>query len=422
MKHVLFLTISLVLFSCSAKAKNNPTNANQPSGEQTYAVIVGALEWTDQYLPPFEKRNRKDEELYNLLKTTGVDENNIVFLKDQEATLKSIKENMKTILQKTTTGSHFIFYYAGHGMHEKGKYYFANYDIVTTNPSETGLDLDIIANIISNNFKGERVTLWADCCYSGGLETTAETISKKGFKTCALTSATATNTSTGNWTYSQALIDCLKGEAMMDRNNDGNITMNEMAGEVKDAMKFRERQLNTFATFNLDADKTIISYVSGKMNRSDKEVGSYVFAMHKGKWEVARVIGKTNGEYDCEFYFYCDKESKTVSPQKVRKPHFIQHKVGASVKVEWDKKWYDATITKADGDFYYITYAGYDKSYDEWVLYDRIRTGSEPKVQVLWEGQYYSADLLEKNGAQSYVHYDTYDYTWDEWTDSKNIK
>jgi hypothetical protein len=415
---LLFFAITLI--SCSANAKNNPSS--NPQTEQTYAVIVGALQWTDQYLPPFEKKNRKDQELYELLKTTGVDDQNIVFLMDEQATLKNIKENMKTILGKTTPGSHFIFYYAGHGMHQNGKYYFANYDIVTTNPSETGLDLDIISNLITNHFKGSRVSLWADCCYSGGLAGTAETLSKKGFKACALTSATATNTSTGNWTYSQTLIDCLRGSAIMDKNNDGSVSLNEMAGEVKDAMKYRERQLNTFSSYGLDGDKTIISYVSGKMNKSDAEIGSYVFALHGGKWEVARVTGKTNGEYDCEFYFYSDKESKTLPATQVRKPHFVEYKTGIDVKIEYHKKWYDATIVKSDGDFYYVTYKGYDNSYDEWVLYDRIRTGNEKKAQVLWEGQYYSADVLESNGNKSYVHYDGYDYTWDEWTDSKNIQ
>lgn len=421
-KSFAFSVILFLFFSCSAKADNNKKTQNLPGGEKTYALIVGALEWTDQYLPPFEKKNRKDKELYDLLKTSGVEESNIFFLVDSEATLKNIKEKMTSILEKTEKGSHFIFYYAGHGMHEKGKYYFANYDIVTTDPANTGLDLDIISDLIIKNFKGDRVTLWADCCYSGGLAGTAETISKKGFKACALTSATATNTSTGNWTYSQTIIDCLRGDAMMDNNNDGKVSLNEMASQVKDAMKFRERQLNTFSAFNLDGEKTIISNVTGKVDRTDPAIGSYVFALHSGKWMIARIKGKTSGEYDCEFYFYSDKESKTLPYSKIREPHFVKHSVGAKVKVEYEGKWYDASIVKSDGDFYYITYSDYDKSYDEWVLYDRIRTGSEKTKEVMWNGQYYKADILEVKDNKTYVHYTEYDYTWDEWTDSKNIK
>jgi len=423
MKKIFFIPILFLLFfNCSAKATITPNNHQNTNSQKTYALIVGALEWTDKYLPSFEKKNRKDKELYELLKTTGVEENNIFFLMDGEATLKNIKSKMETLLSKTENGSHFIFYYAGHGIHEKGKYYFANSDIVTTDLSNTGLDFDIISDLVIKNFKGDRVTLWADCCYSGGLAGTAETISKKGFKTYALASATATNTSTGNWTYSQALIDCLRGEAIMDNNHDGKISMNEMASQVKDAMKFRERQLNTFACFNLDGDKTVISNVTGKINRSDSEVGSYVFALHGGKWKVARVTGKTNGQYDCEFYFYSDKESKTLSKEKVRNPYFVQHKTGSTVKVEWEKKWYNATITKADGDFYYITYADYDKSYDEWVTYDRIRTGNEKTVQAFWNDAYYPAEILDSKDSKYYIHYVSDDYTWDEWTDAKNIK
>jgi hypothetical protein len=208
----------------------------------------------------------------------------------------------------------------------------------------------------------------------------------------------------------------------MDNNNDGNISLNEMAIQVKDAMKFRERQLNTFALFNLDGDKTLISSSSGKIDRTDATIGSYVFAMHTGKWQVARITGKREGEYNCEFYFYSDKESKTLPSAKIKQPHFISHTIGEKVKVEYEGKWYDASILKSDGNFYYITYNDYNSSYDEWVLYDRIRTGNEKTKDVMWNGQYYTADVLETKDNKTYVHYTDYDYTWDEWTDSKNIK
>jgi hypothetical protein len=423
MKRITGLLFYFILcLSCTNKTQHNTNTQQFPEGIKTYALIVGVLEWTDQYLPSFEKRNRKDKELYEVLKTTGVDESDIFFLMDKEATLKNIREKMQTVLSKTEKGSHFIFYYAGHGIHEKGKYYFANSDIETADLPNTGLDLDIISDLIVQYFKGDRVTLWADCCYSGGLAKTAETISNKGFRTCALTSATATNTSTGNWTYSQTLIDCLKGDAMMDNNNDGKISLNEMALQVKDAMKYRERQLNTFSPFNLDGDNTIVSNTRTETDKSDATIGSYVFALHGGKWEVARIISKTNEEYNCEFYFYSDKESKTLPSSKIKQPYFISYTIGSKVKVEYEGKWYDASIVKSEGDFYYITYTNYDNSYDEWVLYDRIRTGGENTKDVLWNGQYYKADILEVKDGKSYVHYTDYDYTWDEWTDSKNIK
>ena len=341
---------------------------------------------------------------------------------DSEATLKNITYNLNSILIKTKENSHFIFYYAGHGMHEDNKYYFANYDIETKNPSKTGLNLEMIADAVIKNFKGNRVTLWADCCYSGGLAGIAEKISKKGIQCCALTSATATNTSTGNWTYSQTLIDCLKGDALMDNNSDGKITLNEMASQIKDAMKYRERQLNTYNLFNMDGDKTIISTTDGKKDLISEETGSYFFALNNGKWEVARVTGKTNNKYNCEFYFYSDKETKLLTAKEIKRPYFVSHTIGSKIKVEYEGKYYDATIQKSDGDFYYITYNNYDKSYDEWVLYDRIRTGNEKTKEVLWEGKYYNAEILETKDNKCYVHYIGYDYSWDEWTDLKNIK
>jgi len=423
MKYLFILFCFFICFSSNSCSTNTRTNfsSNTPT-EKTYAVIVGALEWNDPSLYSFEKKNRKDQELYELLKSNLVEEKNIVFLMDDQATLKNIQQSMKDILKKTTPGSHFIFYYAGHGMLKNEKYYFANYDIQTNNPTETGLDLDIIGNLIANNFKGKRVSLWADCCYSGGLVSTAETISKKGYQVCALTSATANNTSTGNWTYSQTIIDCLKGLPIMDKNNDGSITLHEMANEVKDAMKFRERQLNAYVVYGFDDNKTIISTVTEKVDRSAEEWGNYVYAMYGEKWQVARVTGKNDGELECELYWYSDKVTKKIPVNQTKPFYFVPYKTAINVKIEFEKEWYDGTILKNDGDFYYISYKGYDSSYNEWVTYDRLRTGNEKNVQALWQGQYYDTEILDTKENKSYIHYVNFDYTWDEWVDNKNIK
>lgn len=47
--------------------------------------------------------------------------------------------------------------------------------------------------------------------------------------------------------------------------------------------------------------------------------------------------------------------------------------VGDKVQIEWSGSWYDGEILKVDGDEYYITYDGWDDSWDEWVTIDRLK-------------------------------------------------
>ena len=80
-------------------------------------------------MSPFNNRNRKDEELYQFFRQQGVPAANMIFLKDQQATLSGIQSAMKSLLEKSNTSSTFIFYYAGHGVRAgNGPVSFANYD------------------------------------------------------------------------------------------------------------------------------------------------------------------------------------------------------------------------------------------------------------------------------------------------------
>ncbi|WP_427161051.1 Tudor-knot domain-containing protein [Aliinostoc sp. HNIBRCY26] len=110
--------------------------------------------------------------------------------------------------------------------------------------------------------------------------------------------------------------------------------------------------------------------------------------------------------------------------------------VGKNVEV-WDEEeedWYSATIEKVKDNEFFIHYAGYGSSYDEWVGSDDIRIRSHNtsddngfavglKVKV-WdddEEDWYSAVINKIQGQQYYVHYVDYDSSYDEWVDLEEI-
>jgi len=48
-------------------------------------------------------------------------------------------------------------------------------------------------------------------------------------------------------------------------------------------------------------------------------------------------------------------------------------KSGDKAEVEWDGTWYPATVKEAKDGMFFISYEGYESSWDEWVGPDRIR-------------------------------------------------
>lgn len=54
-------------------------------------------------------------------------------------------------------------------------------------------------------------------------------------------------------------------------------------------------------------------------------------------------------------------------------------KVSDAVEVEWNGTWYAAKILKQKDNKYYISYNGYDSSWNEWVGNERIRSAHAPK-------------------------------------------
>jgi hypothetical protein len=54
--------------------------------------------------------------------------------------------------------------------------------------------------------------------------------------------------------------------------------------------------------------------------------------------------------------------------------------VTALVDVEWDGRWYPAQVLAAEGGLYFITYSGYDSSWNEWVDSSRIRKRNRDPV------------------------------------------
>lgn len=428
MKRVLIaLLFAGAFLSCKSKAtpsEESTTVDAAPSADfildpaNTYAFITGVLTWQDPNMSPFSNLNRKDEELYNLLISKGVKGDNIVYLQDAEATNSTMKETLKDLLQRAPANSTFLFYYAGHGARNgNGPMSFANYDYGADN----AFGASILTSEVTSLFKGKQVLLLADCCFSGALMEEGKKMSNNGKNVIVFTSSSGSNVSTGNWTFSQTIIDCLSGSGICDRDSDGKITLGEVKNELFDAMKYREKQLSGTAFFNVaetgSFNLSAVQTVAGKPAKAE-----YIYIRQNDNFQPARVLKYAGNNVTGELYHYSDKIPVTVGLNVTKPIAFADYPVGKQVQVEWKGTKYPAVIKESRDGFHLIHYTGYDDSWNEWVMYERIFTDDKKPCSIEWAGQWYPGQVLQEKDGKYFVQYDGFKRDWDEWVGKERIK
>ncbi len=75
-----------------------------------------------------------------------------------------------------------------------------------------------------------------------------------------------------------------------------------------------------------------------------------------------------------EFYDYTDKRVVAVEKTRLKKIPFKTYPVGTRLQARWEGKLYAARVLAVKDGFHLISYVGYGKEWDEWVLADRLVT------------------------------------------------
>lgn len=276
----------------------------------TYAVIVGILEWQGKSLSSFSKENRRDRALYDRLRAMGVPGDQMKLLLDAEATEEAMAEAIEAVARSAPEKSTFVFYYAGHGYPASRGICLANYD-AGVNGNE-GFFVDRVGTLLKRHFRGGRVLLFADCCFSGGLSDVAATLSKQGFACASLTAASATNESTHQWTFTCNLLDALQGRPLLDRDGDGYITLTEAGHAATEAMAFVERQRSDFSLHGLDGSLRLCEVDADapapKAGPGPFELRQFVRIGRAGRGKTARVVDFRDGKYAVEIQRYHDRK------------------------------------------------------------------------------------------------------------------
>jgi hypothetical protein len=278
--------------------------------------VVGTLQWKHRdVFESFPQKNRRDAQLVQFFKQQGVPEDQMIYLQDSRATTRNVKTAFANFISQAGEGDLLFVYYCGHGYKsdDERTTYFATYDASDDVP---GWSTDSIVKDIETNFKGSRAFLTADSCYSGSLAQQARRLGQN-VSYAVLTSASASELSTGNWTFTETLLAGLSGKPFADRNSDGQITMRELADDVKEDMAFAEEQGSAFVTTGSFAPSTVLARAGRK---SDPEVSKRVEVRSEGQWWKAQVVDYRGGAYHVHYYGYEASDDEWVRLNQIREP------------------------------------------------------------------------------------------------------
>jgi Caspase domain len=301
---------------------------------RTWVFVVGALQWKhSDMFESFPQENRRDAQLVDFFRAQGVPASQLVYLKDTQATTRNVRSAFVSFLSKADEGDLLIVYYTGHGYKsDDGKTtYFATYD---AGDEVSGWSTESIVRDINRLFKGSRAFLTADCCFSGSL---SEQVRRAGQRVsyASLTSSSAGQPSTGNWTFTEMLLAGLSGRAFADLNGDGQITLGELAEDVKEDMSFAESQRSSFVVTGKFSADTVLAQAE---RRAAPEVSRRVEVKPNSDWYNgwyrARIIDGQNGKFKIHYFGWDDSDDEWVQPNQIRDPNVTGNERSANTRVK----------------------------------------------------------------------------------------
>jgi hypothetical protein len=295
--------------------------------QRTWVFIVGILKWEDsQTFPSFPQANRRDAQLADFFRREGVPSNQLVYLQDAQATIRRVHEKFTQILSQTREGDLLFVYFTGHGYKSEDERttFFATYD---AGENAAGWSTRSIVSDINGKFRGSRVLLTADSCYSGELVKDARRLDAR-ISYAALASATAEQTSTENWTFTEMLLSGLRGKAYTDLDGDGDITLDEIAENERRDMAFAEEQQAAFAVNGLSPDIVM----ANAPHATNPAIGRRVIVRSEGDWYKARVIDARGNRLLVHYFGYEDSDDEWVLARQIRENRGFESRAA-----EWGK-------------------------------------------------------------------------------------
>ena len=293
--------------------------------KNTNIVLSGVLDYSScENTISFESDKRKDYELYKTLISKFINTKYTVFLKESDVNKKNVLQKIYEALHNQESKDLFIFYFTGHGiLSDNGEPGLLMSDSTIITKTE-------LKNILQQNNKNQKMILFGDFCYSGLLADIARELNLEGLDINAITSASS-NLSTGNWSYTQTLIDSFEGRSIIDKDNKGFINFIDIAKEVQNVMFNRERQKSDYYLLP-DLENSTISNAKIKiMNNTSNIKYDGWYSSNEG---ITRVTDFKDDLFEVEYYNYNTYKFEFLKESELSTIQIAEFEVGNHINVD----------------------------------------------------------------------------------------
>ncbi len=361
------MTIAVLLFVFAFG--NAAKAADKWDPHHTWVFFVGLVKWQDEdEFEAFPADIRKDGAFLDSIRKQGVPPDHVMFMQDAAATTSAVESRFASLLKRTRPGDWLIVYFEGHGYKdEQDMPYLVTYDVAG---KVKGWRFSAIPAQIERYFKGEHAIIALDNCYAGAMVDEVKE-QKNRVAYAVLASSMASQESTQNWTFTEALINGFNGESFVDENGDGAVTMRELSHNAEQDMIFGEEQLASTAFINgFEPDTVMVSAPARKSPRIGDRVEGYT----ENDWFRGYIADARGTRFKVHFYGYEKSDDLWLPARSIRKPTpNSRFKPGDKVEVRYKRRWYSAHILNIKGGSHYVTFDEYDIDENEWVPPSRIR-------------------------------------------------
>ena len=372
MKLLVLLFLSLCGSVCLAADK--PRRTPKWSPENTRLVVISLARFAGEKdgATSFSISDRLDDPLVDLFIERGVPEEQILYLKDAEATKSKITEQFPAFLAESTEDEMLIFYYSSHGGYDPktGAHTFYAFD----GPMPIGW----FAGKIEAKFEGTQALLFSDCCFSGGLVELAKVRTKTPISFGALSTTGSCNLAYSGWRFTDVLLRAWSGDVAMDVDETGTISFDELCIFAERYMAFVAEGKPIYANTGRFNGELVLS----KTDRLAKEgIGALVEAREGKSWFKAEVIDvKSDVRDDPKLLrvHFTDKSRYSkrawVLPEDIREYAYKTYKIGAKVEIRNAAgEWLPGKVIDAFEHMHECSYDGKTVLHHEWMSPSRIR-------------------------------------------------
>lgn len=333
--------------------------------------MAGLLEWEDKEgFGSFPQENRQDARLVEFFRSSGVPDNQIVYLRDGAATLKAIRREFKRFVAAIPPNGVLLAYYCGHGYvdDETSAPLFAPWDAGASG----GWPMQEMVDTVFDEFGGKRALLLADCCFSGGLVQAVVRRSEGADSplVSAVSSSSSREISTGDWTFTESFLDALEGKSWVDRAGDGIVSLEDFAeNSVEEMRVFKNQRAEAIVPEKWPSDAALAT-----AHEAGGRIGERVEVGQDGTFYAGRIIDEREGAFLIRYVGYFSQDDEWVDADALRPigtPDRLP--VRSLVEIRWRSDWYPGKILDDDGSSYFVSYDGYGADWNEWAEPNRVR-------------------------------------------------